>query len=260
MDKSAAVTVDDMRMVDDLAAAIYRVSPEPDLLDVLDWLQPLIPHSRSLASFHHGSSLRANPGPTTIEQVSRNIPADHLDKYWEGYRDVDFINWYLTPGDECVFRESDIVAPAAMENAVLMREWLGPLNIRWGLVSQIARNGFIYGGLCLYRSEEEGDFSDRDVELLSRINHHLGICLGRIYPSGPPRCAPQGLGDSPYARFNLSPRELDVARAVEAGIPRRQLAAHLVIAESTLKKHLNRIYRKTGLDCFEDLVRFSHRR
>lgn len=46
---------------------------------------------------------------------------------------------------------------------------------------------------------------------------------------------------------SLTPRERDVAERVAAGLLNKQIAAELGIATATVKDHVHRILRKTGL-------------
>jgi DNA-binding CsgD family transcriptional regulator len=74
------------------------------------------------------------------------------------------------------------------------------------------------------------DFNDRDHVILRLLRPHLDAALHRLaYPA--PR---------------LTPRELEVLRYVRDGMPNHHIAQALAIAESTVIKHLEHIYARTG--------------
>ena len=74
------------------------------------------------------------------------------------------------------------------------------------------------------------DFNDRDHVMLRLLRPHLDAALHRLaYPA--PR---------------LTPRELEVLPYVRDGMPNHHIAQALAIAESTVIKHLEHIYARTG--------------
>ena len=52
----------------------------------------------------------------------------------------------------------------------------------------------------------------------------------------------------------LSSREAQIMALIAAGNTNGQIAAHLVLAEKTVKNHVNRIYSKLGADSRSDAI------
>jgi ATP/maltotriose-dependent transcriptional regulator MalT len=52
---------------------------------------------------------------------------------------------------------------------------------------------------------------------------------------------------APTNRFGLSEREAEVMDLISQGRSNHEIAAHLVLAEKTIKNHVNRIYAKLGV-------------
>ncbi|MEM7037390.1 MAG: response regulator transcription factor, partial [Bacteroidota bacterium] len=50
------------------------------------------------------------------------------------------------------------------------------------------------------------------------------------------------------ATEKLTQKEMQVLEKIGAGLTNKQIAAALFISESTVKTHINNIYRKTGLN------------
>ena len=61
-----------------------------------------------------------------------------------------------------------------------------------------------------------------------------------------------------WSAFELSDREREVADLAAQGLANGAIAAQLFISESTVKKHLNRIFRKTGFDSRHRLIASAH--
>ena len=60
---------------------------------------------------------------------------------------------------------------------------------------------------------------------------------------------------SPFGR--LSPRELEICRLIDAGVPNRRIAEALHISEKTVSTHRTRAFEKLGIDSVQALVRLA---
>jgi DNA-binding NarL/FixJ family response regulator len=73
------------------------------------------------------------------------------------------------------------------------------------------------------------DFTDRDRALLTLLRPHLHArYLAACRPPAP----------------DLTPRQVELLRLVAAGHTNRQIARRLVVAESTVRKHLENIFER----------------
>jgi DNA-binding CsgD family transcriptional regulator len=66
------------------------------------------------------------------------------------------------------------------------------------------------------------------------------------------------LGMVLWTKAGLSAREVQVAQRTAAGLSNGAIAAELFISESTVKKHLNSIFRKTGFESRHRLIAAAH--
>jgi DNA-binding CsgD family transcriptional regulator len=57
-----------------------------------------------------------------------------------------------------------------------------------------------------------------------------------------------GVGPGPHASLRLSAREHEVMSLIAGGHTNGEIAAHLFLAEKTVKNHVRRIYSKLGVD------------
>ena len=87
------------------------------------------------------------------------------------------------------------------------------------------------------RSEVPG--SGSEATGLNGRNHRLTSANGAVHHGG--RADEQG-------SLGLSARELEVMSLIAGGHTNGEIAAHLFLAEKTVKNHVRRIYSKLGVD------------
>jgi DNA-binding CsgD family transcriptional regulator len=103
-------------------------------------------------------------------------------------------------------------------------------------------------GVSLLRDAPHPGFSRDQMEALADFHALATQWLGRPDPRRrlASRC-PQ-----------LTPRELDIALAVAAGMPNKQVAREAGMAPSTVKTHLAHIFHKCGIASRSELARLAY--
>ena len=103
-------------------------------------------------------------------------------------------------------------------------------------------------GVSLLRDAPHPGFSNGQMDALADFHALAAQLLAGADPRGrlAARC-PQ-----------LTPRELDIALAVAAGMPNKQVARESGMAPSTVKTHLAHIFRKCGIASRGELARLAY--
>lgn len=189
-----------------------------------------------------------------FEYDSIDIPPEQIQLYQDKFEAVDYINWYADAVVPRVYRDTDIVPGAVRENSAMMKRWMQPNGLFYSAGITIASEQ-PYGNIYFFRSKEEGDFLDDEMDVLRILNEHLCIRFAREFPNGIPRYQFERPTNLPLAkRFNLTEREVVILLSIRDGCLRRDLPGRLCISDNTLKKHLANIYRKTKIDNYEGLI------
>lgn len=217
----------------------------------LETLMHLIPHDASffdLCCVRDERLLFFNPMSTTIDDRS-------LSDYYQRYELADYTRWCFTADTPVVYRDSNMISDAAREQSLIFREWMRPLEIYYSIGCTIVNKGTIYGSITLFRSRDHGDFADEELAILGELNKHLAVHFALLKPHG----IFPGSGNEDMRAFahenGLTEREADVMRLAAEGCTNREIGQELFIAESTVKKHVNAIYRKLKVENRVQLMR-----
>ena len=78
---------------------------------------------------------------------------------------------------------------------------------------------------------------------------HASLALANLYPRGIKLTQTEDTNqlNAFITEHNIQPREAEVMRLMLDGKTNKQMANELFISESTVKKHVNAIYRKLGV-------------
>lgn len=222
---------------------------------LLKELKALVPFSHSHCFFVSNRPYEANT-KESFHYYSPDIPKEHMVAYVEKYINIDFINWFSGSSDLNAYRESDIIPPHIRCNTKFFKEWLEPMNLYYGTIIMLRKGDVKYMEFYLYRSYDEGDFSDREVEILEHISYYLSCKLSVQYPNGLDFEDLSISRNFPSDVINsLTHREQEILKTILGGTLRRDLADTLFISESTLNKHFANIYQKLNCHSYEELMK-----
>ena len=236
-----------------LVGELYRTTGFPDLGMVVERLREIVPFSHSMTCLIGGRGEKVE----FFEYRSSDMPEEHIALYRDKYIYYDFILWYSAEAERREFRQSDIISEPYFSGSKFMREWLEPVGAHFGAGLNIAQDGIAYGNVAIYRSLEEGDFSDLDMAVLGVVNEHLCTCFANLFPMGLQSGDFSAESSELAARYHLTPREEELVAKVGLGVARRDLASELFISENTVKRHLNSVYGKCGVRGFDELARLG---
>ncbi len=133
---------------------------------------------------------------------------------------------------------SDVLRPQQLERTWLWEEAMKPAGIRHEIGLELTHADDEVNIVVLSRGPGR-DFSARDHLVLRLLRPHVDAAIKRLR-------APA-----------LTPRQCEVLRLVRDGYSDAQIAHRLDVAESTVGKHLERIYLRTGARNRAQVVRLT---
>jgi DNA-binding CsgD family transcriptional regulator len=214
---------------------------------IVDRLSTLIPHRAcffDLCRTDAGHTSR----PEYFNSVADVLSDEALASYYDTYAAQDYTTWSFNPEYPVAYRDLDLIDPAVRDRAPIYLEWMKPLGLYYGMGCTIVGSGLLYGSVTLFNGPDDGDFSDADLRVLTELSHHLSTHFALLWPHGYDEEAfRQTTLEELAAEHAITGREREVLALLAQGRTNRQIAEELFLSESTVKKHVNAIYRKLGV-------------
>lgn len=169
--------------------------------------------------------------------------------------------WRVAPCPTLDFRErtgrldavrtSDLIDRRRYLNLPIYREYFRPAGVEHIIDLGLPAPQGRIRSFVLFRDTGASDFSERDRDVLEALRPHLyaleaHAALRRRLVEALAEHDGNGNRDCTiYA--GLTPRERDVVELLTQGMTNAEIAAALWVAPSTVKKHLENVYAKTGV-------------
>jgi DNA-binding CsgD family transcriptional regulator len=138
---------------------------------------------------------------------------------------------------------SDFVASRELRRREIYAEWFRPWETEHELEIGLPSPAWHTKTLVFGRSKARPDFDERDRSVLNALQPHL---IQVYRHTALRRRLADGWGGGAAAGV-LTDREREVLMLVRAGRTNSQIACELWIAHGTVRKHLENIYRKLGV-------------
>ncbi len=246
------LTMSDLRALDDLVYFINTASSVPEIQrEVLLHLRDLFPYDSATFFLPEKSGgLKLLGSPVAVDYDNRL-----LAEYEEHYQQIDYLLWIFRLSEPLTYRETDIIDDRLRNRSPFFNEYIRRSGTYYVAGLSVVHQGTLCGAVTLYRTKQRGDFDGRCLAVLSFLQRHLANRLYQLlYPSSAD--IPDFQASSSRLLENLfTPREREVARLVITGLDTEKIASMLNISPTTVKKHLDNMFKKLGVHSRLELMR-----
>jgi DNA-binding CsgD family transcriptional regulator len=198
------------------------------------------------------------PDPATaVVLIEPPFPPDAHEVFARLAHENPLIRRYQETHDGRAYRFSDVATPDELHALALYREFYGPIGLEHQIAFTLPHEPDRLLGVAMSRAGR--DYSDAERDLLNRARPFLiqsyrnaiecsalRADLGRRAFSHALVVGESRLSDALAAR-GLTEREADVLRGIATGRSSMAIGDALGIAERTVNKHLEHIYRKLAV-------------
>ena len=192
--------------------------------------------------------------PVVVSKYSREFEDSFTSLYQHKYEAIDYVKWIFSGHESIVYRESDLVNDEVRKKSVFYAEYLQPFGLVNVAGISVISGGIFAGAVTIYRREEAGNFSEKDLYILKLLLPHLQNKLSLQQESQEKNR--QSIRIMLSHHYKLTRREIEIIGFIYEGLSNREICSSLKIAETTVKKHLTNIFDKLQLTSRTQLIRF----
>lgn len=237
--------------INELLLEVYSMDNEQEIADkFLKMIRGLIPYSQ-------GFIIMCNEENEIIEENCAFINMSQVmkRKYIEHFYKVDYIHYILTNTSTVVFKDTDIMEDSLRMKTEVFQEFFKPQNICYGCGIIFIKEEKILGILNLFRAEEIGDFSDKDLRILHIVKDHLANIIYSLRNNSKSLDGRISLDFNQLEHYNLSKREIEIIKIMIDGASNQDISDEFSISISTVKKHVYNIFTKMGINSRMQLLK-----
>ncbi len=231
--------------------AVYRLH---DCQTLAELKPALLTQVRLLVPCTYASLIPITRDPETLAAVHGEpvcIPRGFqpVEKAWLAQADQAYTLWMSHAAETMVVRDSEVLAGDNRFAARSYRE----VYLHHGIVDcvqmNIAWGGQTLGRLALYRTREEGLFTEQDTFYLRAMANHINLAWGRCLREQTRKENPAAgrSMEELTAEYQLTRREEEILGLVFREMNNEEILEKITISQNTLHKHLQNLYRKCGV-------------
>ncbi|MBO6176955.1 MAG: hypothetical protein J6O39_05370 [Treponema sp.] len=180
---------------------------------------------------------------------------NHIHRYISTYYNKDYIQYlYDFSKETMVFQDSEMLEDEIRHNTDFYQNFLKPADIPFGSGILVVKNGRIIGIFNLFKSEAQGDFSERDIYILNVLKRHLENIIQNTSRMGMQTILADKCFEIAEKKFLFSDRETEVLKFIADGMSNAEICSKANISISTVKKHIYNIFNKAGVNSRTQLL------
>ena len=244
-----------------LGEMIYHLYDETDPLLRTEQLLSSLRHllSCSYASVLHADRSAESGHPAFRDPICDPVSFLPAEEAYIRLSAEDPLLWSAEAGRPSIILESRMLTDEKRLRTPLYQQCYRSFDVFDTLQTNLFEGTRFLGVLTLYRTRREGHFDEEDVFIMQVLVSHLVRFFARAETERTAEDVPDSVevrGGALAGQYGLTAREQEILEHLLAGEEDAAVSAALSIAPGTLKKHMQHIYRKLGIQARWELIRF----
>ena len=178
-----------------------------------------------------------------------------VEKYIGTYHEKDYLQYlYSLTNESTVYKDSAMIDESVRIETEFYQFFLKPAGIPFGAGIVLAKNQQVIAVFNMFRRENLGDFSEKDLYILNILKKHLENMVASAVKTEVPGDSEEKSLLKAVEDFSLSEREADVLRLIADGRSNKDISEQIHVSLSTVKKHVYNIFNKAGVNSRAQLL------
>lgn len=192
--------------------------------------------------------------PVVVSIFDRSVEQEFIKAYEKRYYKMDYANWIFSHYTSVVYRESDLLRDKVRHESRFYKEYLSRYDLGNAAGISIISDGKLAGAVTLYKSEDKGNFSDRDLYILNMLLPHLqNVLSSRNEHEENDKQQVQHLLKYQYG---ITKKEMEIMALILRGYTNEEISRKNKISMNTVKSHIANIFDKIGVKSRTQLIHF----
>lgn len=192
--------------------------------------------------------------PVVVSIFDNDTEETFTKLYETKYYKIDYVSWIFAHHKSIAYRESDLISETVRKESKFYKDYLAKYDLGSVAGVSIISAGRLTGAVTLYKSEQKGDFSERDIYILQRLLPHLqNVLESRQEKQEKEREAVKRILKYQYG---ITKKELQIMGQILLGYSNGEIAAANKTSKNTAKSHIANIFDKTGVNSRTQLIHF----
>ncbi|MCI7303049.1 LuxR C-terminal-related transcriptional regulator [Ihubacter massiliensis] len=229
---------------------MYGAAELEELMDLfLSDIRALIPYDQSC--FQVLELGQQKPDEVNVKMsVYENVQEKYRRLFEDFGSDQGHLKNLLACKDSIVYLESDLIDKDIRKDIEFYKKYYKPQNLEYAAGIVLIKEGQSLGVISFFRSEQWGDFNEKEVFILDVLKSHIA---NAVIDHMNMRKSEASLGDQ-----ILTSREREITELIVKGCTNEEIAKMLFISVSTTKKHIYNIFYKYGVHNRVALIKKLH--
>ena len=233
-----------------LSESIYHIRACATLRELE---RTLIPQVAQLIPLYAASYIQVGAGERMTLLFCQPASFAAAERRWMKLdKTKTYTDWLSRSREITVVRDSELFGMDRLNNPCY-REVYQDYQIYDAIQMNVVHAGCTVGRLTLFRSREQGEFTDRDSFFFQLLSKHINVavcrCLG--FAGEEERADPPHLA----VEYGLTRREAEVLGCIFQDMGNAEICQALSISKNTLYKHNHSIFQKCGVKSRWELLK-----